>query len=704
MNFLSFKRLALLLSCLTFSLMALASSKQSYVAIGDMIQVNLPGETQLNQAFLVDRRGAIKLPEIGSIFVAGYSEEQLTNEVKLRLGEVYRDLTNVEVFIAQKQLIINVLGYVENPGEKVLDQATTIQEAFSAAGGIRSGAQLDKVQLKRGKNVTVFDYKQFLETGEESALPFLQSMDTLFVPASPLVGNIEQDFNPTALANAGDSASSNTSIKVFGEVNAPGSFSFKADTSLVDILMRSGGVTRYASVEQIRIISDNTPTLFNLKKYLDSGDSALLPILKPGSTVFVPKQEEEIKAGANVVYVMGEVAIPGAYEGKPGASFMDILANAGGPTRFAESRQIRIIKANGQVIRFDMVAYTEGSGSSSLPAIVSGDAIFVPEKLDMNEKSWLKVTPDRAVNVFGEVTRPGRIEWSDEMDLMDLLAHVGGPTLRADTTRIEIVPSAGSQRMQHFNLDEFIKNGAPRHTLPRINAGAIIRVHDLPQDPSDNKSQWVRQSSDSSIYVFGQVNAPGRYRFTDEMHFLDILSAADGPTGQADIHNIRITHRDKSYARVSKLNLSQYFETGDESLLPKVKRGDTIYIPEKDRNWLERSKESTIRVLGAVNQPGRYQFDDTMTILDLLAEAGGPSKSAYLEKITIVNMSCCQNQARTFDLVEFSKSASIHNLPVLRAGDTVYIPDESESLAAQLRTGIKDIFQMAATVALIGAL
>ncbi|ENN6811459.1 SLBB domain-containing protein [Vibrio fluvialis] len=704
MNLLSFRRMVLLLSCLTFSLMALASSKQSYVAIGDMIQVNLPGETQLNQAFLVDRRGAIKLPEIGSIFVAGYSEEQLTNEVKLQLGDVYRDLTNVEVFIAQKQLIINVLGYVENPGEKVLDQATTIQEAFSAAGGIRSGAQLDKVQLKRGKTVTVFDYKQFLETGEESALPSLQSMDTLFVPASPLVGNIEQDFNPTALANAGDSASSNTSIKVFGEVNAPGSFSFKADTSLVDILMRSGGVTRYASVEQIRIISDNTPTLFNLKKYLDSGDSALLPILKPGSTVFVPKQEEEIKAGANVVYVMGEVAIPGAYEGKPGASFMDILANAGGPTRFAESRQIRIIKANGQVIRFDMVAYTEGSGSSPLPAIVSGDAIFVPEKLDMNEKSWLKVTPDRAVNVFGEVTRPGRIEWSDEMDLMDLLAHVGGPTLRADTTRIEIVPSAGSQRMQHFNLDEFIKNGAPRHTLPRINAGAIIRVHDLPQDPSDNKSQWVRQSSDSSIYVFGQVNAPGRYRFTDEMHFLDILSAADGPTGQADIHNIRITHRDKSYARVSKLNLSQYFETGDESLLPKVKRGDTIYIPEKDRNWLERSKESTIRVLGAVNQPGRYQFDDTMTILDLLAEAGGPSKSAYLEKITIVNMSCCQNQARTFDLVEFSKSASIHNLPVLRAGDTVYIPDESESLAAQLRTGIKDIFQMAATVALIGAL
>ncbi|WP_425597841.1 SLBB domain-containing protein [Vibrio nereis] len=702
-----FPILALMLCYFSVCLSSIAQASESeskYVAIGDMIQINLPGEAQLNQSFLVDRRGAIKLPETGSVFVAGYSESQLVNEVKLRLSDVYRDLNNLEVFITQKQLIIYVQGYVEQPGEKVLSQNTTIQEAFSAAGGIRAGAQLDKVQLKRGGEITVFDYKQFLETGDSGVLPNLQSMDTLFVPASPLVGNIEQDFDPNALANAGDSASNITSIKVFGEVNAPGSFSFKPDTSLVDILMRSGGVTRYASVEQIRIISNNPPTLFNLKAYLDSGDSSLLPQLKPGSTIFVPKQEDEIKSGANMVYVMGEVAIPGAYEGKPGASFMDILANAGGPTRFAESRQIRILKADGQVIRFDMVAYTEGIGAANPPVISSGDAIFVPEKLDMNEKSWLKVSPDRAVKVFGEVTRPGRVEWSDEMDLMDLLAHVGGPTLRADTTRIEIVASASGQRMQVFNLDEFIQKGAPRHALPRISAGAIIRVHDLPQDPSDNKSQWVRQSSDSSIYVFGQVNAPGRYRFTDEMHFLDILSAADGPTAQADIHNIRVTHRDKSYARVSKLNLSQYFETGDENLLPKVKRGDTIYIPEKDRNWLERSKESTIRVLGAVNKPGRYQFDDTMTILDLLAQAGGPRESAYLEKITVVNVSCCQNQARTFDLIAFSKTASLSNLPVLRAGDTVYIPDQSDSLGYKLRTGLKDVFQIATTIALIGAL
>lgn len=671
------------------------------VQVGDLIQVNLPGEVTLNTGFQVDKRGRITLPEVGTIFVAGYDNDQLNQVVLEALASAYKDLTNASVYVKEQQIIIAVQGYVEKPGEYTLSLGSSIQMALYAAGGLRPGAQLDKLILKRGAGKTEFNYKRFLDSGDESTLPTLQSLDSLFVPASPLVGNIEQEFDAAKLANSGDSADSRNAIKVFGEVNAPGSFTYKENTDLVDVLMRSGGVTRYAGVEQIRVISNNTPTLFNLKRYLDSGDESLLPVLQPGSTIFVPKQEEEIKSGANTVYVMGEVAAPGAFEGKKDATFMDILANAGGPTRFAESRQIRVIKSNGRVLKFDLAAYTEGISDSAPPSIQAGDAIFVPEKTDMNEKSWLKITPDRAVNVIGEVNRPGRIEWSDEMNFMGLLAHVGGPTLRADTSKIEVVTG---RKLVVFNLDEFIKNGAPRDQMPSIRAGSIVRVHDLPQDPSDNKSQWVRQSSDASIYVFGQVNSPGRYRFTKDMHFLDILSAADGPAKGADIHNIRVTHRDKTYSQVSKLNLSVYFETGDESLLPNVTTGDTIYIPEKNKNWLDTPKEATVRVLGAINNPGRYVFNDNMTILDILAEAAGPTDNAYVEKITIVNMSCCQGQARTFNLIEFSKTANIYNLPVLRAGDTIYIPDRRESLLEKARVGLDDILRLTTTIVLIGAL
>ena len=699
-------QMILFILTLSISPLTVANETNNNVRVGDVISIMLPGEDSLNKDFQVDKQGRVILPEVGPIFVAGKTEAQMVSNITLSLKTILQDLTNLQVFISKRQLIINIQGYVKQPGEYTLADGDSVQLALYAAGGLRSGAQLNRLQLRRADKITTFNYKAFLDSGDQSLLPTLQSLDTLFIPASPMVGNIEQEFDPAKLSQAGDAADGKKAIKVFGEVNSPGTFSYKSGTNLVDVLMRAGGVTRYAGVEQIRVISKNKPALFNLKRYLDTGDSSLLPPLEVGSTIFVPKQEEEIKSGSNMVYVMGEVAKPGAFEGKKGATFMDILANAGGPTRFAESRQIRVIKANGAVINFDLSGYTEGTNYMRPPAIVAGDAIFVPEKTDMNEKSWLKIAPSRAVRVLGEVQHPGRIEWSDEMSFLDLLAHVGGPTLRGDTTRIEIVTPdiTGTNQVYTFNLDSFISKGKPDSALPTIRAGATIRVHDLPQDPSDNKSQWVRQSSDSSIYVFGQVNAAGRYRFTNDMHFLDILSAADGPTIDADIHNIRVTHRDKTYARVSKLNLALYFETGDESLLPKVRTGDTIYIPEKNRIWVDDSKESTIRVLGAINKPGRYRFNDSMTLLDLLAEAGGPSDVAYLEKISVVNHALDEGQARTFDLVEFSRTANFRSIPVLRAGDTVYIPNKDESTMEQVRVVMKDVFQVVATIALIGAL
>ena len=330
----------------------------------------------------------------------------------------------------------------------------------------------------------------------------------------------------------------------------------------------------------------------------------------------------------------------------------------------------------------------------------------MPEKTDMNEKSWLKVTPNRAVRVLGSVVRPGRVEWSNEMSLMDLLAHVGGPTQRADTNNIEIVipQGNGTTKTHDFDLNAFIKNGEPDHALPAIKAGSTIMVHDLPQDPSDNKAQWVRQESDKSIYIFGQVGSPGRYMFSNEMHFLDILSAADGPTDKADLRNIRINHRNNRTQEVSKLDLALYFETGDDSLLPHVQTGDTIYIPEKDRIWLDQSKESTVRVLGAVNKPGRYRFDDTMTLLDLLAESGGTVADAHIENITVVNLSCCKDQARRFDLKDFNRNATFEDLPVLRAGDTIYIPYRSDGNYERFRAGLTDVFQIVTIIALFGLL
>ena len=694
---------AITMVCLTL-LLTSVSAADYLVQPGDEISIVLPGEASLSEPFKVDRDGNILLPEVGAFSVAGLEESDLKRKLTKVLETVFLELRMLRVYVKKRQILVTVYGYVENPGEVTLPANATIQMAIHAAGGLRAGAQLDKMQLRQEGEVIRFDYKRFLDEGDASILPKMNSLATVFVPASPMIGNVQVEFDPSKIADGGDAASDRKAVKVFGEVNSPGSFSFRETLNLVDMLMRAGGVTRYAGVEQIRVISNGEPVLFNMKTYLDSGDDRLLPSIVPGSTIFVPMKEEQIKTGINTVYVMGEVFKPGAYEGKAGASFMDILANAGGPTRFADARKIRILKADGSLSSFDLVEFSEGTGQDELPLIAGGDAIFMPEKSDMNEASWLKVSPDQAIRIIGEVLRPGRYEWSDEMSLMDLLAHAGGPTLRSDTSAIEIVTPLdnGETVTSSFDLDSFIKSGGRESDLPHVSAGSIIRVRDLPQDPSENKSQWVRQSSEVSIYVFGQVGAPGRYKITNEMSFLDILSAADGPTQNADINNIRVNHRNGTEVQVSKLDLGLYFETGDEELLPTIKAGDTIYLPEKNRQWLSESKETTIRVLGAINKPGRYRFNDSMTILDLLAEAGGTTSNAYVEKISVINNSCCASQARTFDLLSFSQTADFSKLPVIRSGDTVYVPENEASNGSRFRTGLDQVFKMIAMGALLG--
>lgn len=674
---------------------------------GDIVRIVLPGETTLEGNYEVDRKGQLLLPEVGPVMVSGFNEAQLQRQIEKKLSVAFRDLESLKVELAERRLRVSVLGYVKEPGEITLaaaDATSGVQLAIEQAGGLRPGAQLDRMLLRREglAEPLVFDYKRYLDSGDISSLPRLQTLDVLFIPASPKIGNVAVEFDPKALSDKGDAAEDRSAVKVFGEVYSPGSFSYRQNASVVDMLMRAGGVTRYASVEQIRVIVDGEPQLFNLTAYLDSGDASLVPNIQPGATVFVPKQEVEIKTGSNTVFVMGEVFKPGAFEGGSSATFLDILANAGGPTRFAETRQIRIIRQDGGVERFDLAAFTEGR-ISTLPKMAAGDALFVPEKTDLNEKSWIKVAPERAVMVIGEVVRPGRFEWADEMNLMDLLAHAGGPKSSGDTAKIKIVyQGAGNQtRSVNFDLQAYVSGETSGQPLPRIVAGTTIMVPELPDDPSDNKSQWVRQRSEDSIYVFGQVVAPGRYRFDPKMHFLDILAAADGPSRDADIRNVRISHRNGEHAEVTKLDLALYFETGDESLLPKVVPGDSIYIPEKNRDWLSEKKEQTVRVLGSVRKPGRYRFADDMTLLDLLAEAGGLDNDGYPEKITVVNLSCCKDQAQTFNLKEFAQTGDFSMLPVIRAGDTVYVPNKADSNWTKARQGLEDVFKVVALTALL---
>lgn len=666
---------------------------------GDMLVIDFPGEANFNEPFQIDSEGFLVLPEIGRMQIHGQTIEEASQIISLGLSSVYKDIDRISVVLQERRLLVNVLGYVKNPGPVNLIGQATVQMAINQAGGLEQGAQLDKIQVRRKNernemSVFVFDYKRYLDTGNLSIMPRLKPLDTIFVPASPLTGNVQVEFDARTLTAAGDAGESKDAIKVFGEVHRPGIFKYKEGSSLVDMLMRAGGVTRYAGVEQIRVIIGGVPQPFNMREYMDTGDPALMPKVGKGDTIFVPQMSDQVKVGARTVYVIGEVKIPGAYETKAGATFFDILANAGGPTRFAEVRQMRILRKDGSVDPFDFQAYTEQTVEGmTLPQINPGDAILVPEKTDMNEKSWLKISPNHAIMIVGAVRRPGRYEWADEMSLLDLMAHAGGPVPTADTSRVKIMPrpNENNQKPVYFDFGKFMNEGGSIDDVPTLDAGYTIEVPELPKDPNDNRSQWIRQESQRSIYIMGSVVAPGRYAFNENLNFLDILAQAQGPTTQADLEHIRISHRKENGTRVTKVNLALYFETGDDGLLPKVKPEDVIYLPDQNRAWLQKPKEQTVRVLGAVGAPGRYEFNNSMTILDLLAEAGGPRSDALEEKIVVVNVVDGKPKAQIFNLIDFAKSGDYNRLPVLRVGDTVFVPDESQSARAQFRNNLSDV-------------
>jgi protein involved in polysaccharide export with SLBB domain len=481
----------LLLLLLVLARSAAAGQTDPVLRAGDVIGLSVPGEEVLTKDFQVDREGKVNLPEVGAIEIAGLTVKEAERKLHDRLSFAFRDLERLQLRLREQRLPITVLGNVKQPGLLELPGTATVQVALGAAGGLDAGADLERMQLRRGDRVITFDYQKYLDLGDLTILPKLQPLDTLFVPAA-----------------------------------------------------------------------------------------------------------------RNLLQIIGAVRAPGTYS------------------------------------------------------------------------------------------------WSEDGSLLDLIARAGGPSERADIWHIKILtPQGGKATSVSFDLATFLILGGDLDTIPALKPGSTVLVPELTP-----KAEWLRQPSDRSIYIMGAVGEPGRYGFQSGFTFLDILTAAGGPTKDADLEKVRVTRRASNGPEVTKLNFFLFLESGDTSLLPQVQPGDIIYVPNRDRNWLEQSKETTVRVLGAVNAPGRYSFDDNMTILDLLAEAGGPTNDAYQEKIVVVNLSCCKDQARVFNLVGFARSGDFTQLPVVRPGDTVYVPTTANAPWTIFMKSISDTLQILSLVVVAGAL
>jgi hypothetical protein len=103
--------------------------------------------------------------------------------------------------------------------------------------------------------------------------------------------------------------------------------------------------------------------------------------------------------------------------------------------------------------------------------------------------------------------------------------------------------------------------------------------------PSSNISAYTYEGIRSGVeklkmnnYILGQVYKPGLYTVPDDTDFLTLLSLAGGPREDAKLSKIRVVRPSSEGDKVIWVNFKKYLETGDATLIPQLKPGDTIIV------------------------------------------------------------------------------------------------------------------------------
>ncbi|MEW6088775.1 MAG: SLBB domain-containing protein [bacterium] len=359
----------------------------------DVIRISVWGYPDLEKTVSVLPEGNIIFPPvIEKIEVAGLTVSQLEKSLVEKLSKYLKDIIKVEVNIqGYRGNRVFVLGQVFKPGQYSFAVMPNILEVITQAGGGTDAASLRGVRILRGglekPEVIIVDVDKYLRTGDAGLLTKLKAGDTIYVPRLGEEGKlIEERKRGEKRRNI---------INIVGEVRAPGVYPLEDSIELMEAVSRAGGFTPYAELNRIKIISyhEDLPVVktFSINDYLNRGDLSGNPIVKAGDTIVVPTYiyegllRPEIESKANVVYVLGEVYHPGAYQLGGGKNIWNIVQLAGGVTDEAYINKVKIIKGEGNkgypdTVKLDLTENLKKSEFSDLPELESGDTVIIPKK------------------------------------------------------------------------------------------------------------------------------------------------------------------------------------------------------------------------------------------------------------------------------------------------------------------------------------
>ena len=201
--------------------------------------------------------------------------------------------------------------------------------------------------------------------------------------------------------------------------------------------------------------------------------------------------------------------------------------------------------------------------------------------------------------------------------------------------------------------------------LTREEARELVERRLRPYYTAPRVTLTVEEYVSNQVTVLGRVERAGMLKFPHLPTLAEVLASAGAMPildKQATLTRCAILRgRDKLIWVDLKALLN-----GDPAYNLRMKKGDIVFVPD--------SADTAVYVLGQVSKPGSYRLTPRMTLLDAIAQAGGPHEDGKPEEIGVYRAGAADVQVVAFkDLIDPSRRLNF----ALEDGDVVFVPRSS---------------------------
>jgi polysaccharide biosynthesis/export protein len=306
------------------------------------------------------------------------------------------------------------------------------------------------------------------------------------------------------------------------------------------------------------------------------------------------------------VYVVGEVAQPGAYDISSLSTPLNALFAAGGVTSRGSLRSLRHYRGKELVEQVDAYDLLLHGIRGDLKRLENGDTLLVPP-----------IGPQATVD--GMVRRTAVYELLNETSLDEVLELAGGILPAAALRHIEVQRLEAHDKRTMLTLD-LTATTDPDQLNKQLQAFKIRdgdQVHIFP----------IAAYNEDAIYLQGHVFRPGRYSYKQGMKLTDLISSYGDLLPEPAAHYAEIIRLNKPDFHPSVESVDLAAALANPASAPLLMPLDTVRIFSR----FDFEPAPDVWVGGEVRSPGKYHTSGQAHLRDAIYLSGGVTPDASLD-------------------------------------------------------------------------